>query len=1041
MIFLKEIKLDQLRHTINQAYRMDETHCVNTLLAHARFAQDAQLRIYKIAQTFVEEVRKHRLSRHGLDSFLKEYDLSTEEGITLMCLAEALLRIPDKETIDKLIRDKLTSANWQEHLGKSSSFFMNAATWGLVLSGKILAAEKTSVSNLGCVFNKLMKRSSEPVIRTAIMQAMKMLGKQFVLGRSIEEALKESRPLENKGYRYSYDMLGEAACTEQDAIKYYNAYQKAIEAIGQQAKGASIYERAGISVKLSALHPRYEFAKHSRVLNELVPRLKTLALAAKKYDIGLTVDAEEANRLDLSLDVIGAVFTDTDLGNWQGFGLALQAYQKRAWYVIDWLVGLARKHNRRWMVRLVKGAYWDSEIKWSQERGLENYPVFTRKINTDVSFIACAKKLALYPTEIYPQFATHNAQTVASVMEIMGDRRDYEFQCLHGMGRTLYDLIVMDKVNAFPCRIYAPVGQHQELLPYLVRRLLENGANTSFVNRIVQEDSSIADLIADPAQLAAQYDKKSHPKIPLPVNLYHDRKNSRGLDLTNKEEVLSLQKALAIAAEKSWLAKPTILASAEKKAVINPMDQRRVIGYVMEANEADLKSALTLAATAAFVWDKTSVEKRASYLEKAAQLFEEHYPEFLYLLIHEGGKCIPDAVAEVREACDFCRYYAAEARKQLAKPILLPGPVGEMNQLELCGRGPVLCISPWNFPLAIFTGQIVAALVAGNPVLAKPSHQTPLVAQLCVDLLHRAGIPETVLQLIPASGRLISEVLLSDERLKGVVMTGSTETAHLIHKTLANRNEIIPFIAETGGQNAMIVDSSALPEQVVADVLTSAFNSAGQRCSALRVLFLQEEIADKLIALLKGAMQELTLGDPSDLTTDIGPVIDRSAKEALQKHSQYLREIGKLIAEVPVPKELTHCNFFPPMAFEIPDLALLKHEVFGPILHVIRYKTKNLDKVIEAINNTHYGLTFGIHSRIHETVEYIYSRIRVGNCYVNRNMIGAVVGVQPFGGIGLSGTGPKAGGPHYLLRLTAERTLSINTAAAGGNTTLMTLTE
>lgn len=1037
----EEIKINPFRHAMNEAYRMDETQSVNELLSHATFTQEARLRIDKTAKTFVENVRKKRFSNNGLDSFLMEYDLSTEEGVTLMCLAEALLRIPDNATVDKLIRDKLTKANWQEHLGKSGSLFINAATWGLMLSGKILSTEKTSESNLGNVFNKFMKRSGEPVIRAAVMQAMKILGQQFVLGRNIEEALKQARDLENKGYRYSYDMLGEAAHTEEDAEKYFRAYEAAAEAVGRQTKGTSVYDRAGISVKLSALHPRYEFAKHSRVMKELVPRLKALALIAKKYDIGLTVDAEEAVRLDLSLDVMEAVFRDKDLDRWEGFGLALQAYQKRAWYVIDYLVDLARKHQRRWIVRLVKGAYWDSEIKFTQERGYENYPVFTRKINTDVSYLACAKKLAEYPQEIYPQFASHNAQTVASVIEIMGDRQDYEFQCLHGMGRALYDQIVRDKVKPFPCRIYAPVGLHQDLLPYLVRRLLENGANTSFVNRIVQADSPIDEIIANPVELAAKNEIKSHPKIPLPVNLYSNRKNSYGIDLSNQEKFLDLNKAIREASEVSWSAKQNSATATEQKAIIDPNDRRHTIGYVIESNQDDLKQALTQAHTSASNWNNTPVEKRAEILEKAADLFEKHYAQFLYLLIHEAGKCIPDAMAEVREACDYCRYYAEEARKQLVTQIL-PGPTGELNQLEISGRGPVLCISPWNFPLAIFTGQIVAALVAGNTVLAKPSHQTPLVAQLCVELLHRAGIPQTALHLIPASGRMISEVLLPDARIKGVIMTGSTETAQTINRVLAARNdEIIPLIAETGGQNAMIVDSSALLEQVVVDVMMSAFNSAGQRCSALRVLFVQDDIAEKLISLLKGAMKELSLGNSANLKTDIGPMIDEAAKQTLEKHVLLMREVGKFIAEVPYSAETASGNFFAPIAFEIPALELLDQEVFGPILHVIRYKAQDINKVIDAINNTHYGLTFGIHSRISETIEYIYPRVRVGNCYVNRNMIGAVVGVQPFGGMGLSGTGPKAGGPHYLLRLTTERTLSINTAAAGGNTTLMTLTE
>jgi RHH-type proline utilization regulon transcriptional repressor/proline dehydrogenase/delta 1-pyrroline-5-carboxylate dehydrogenase len=993
----------------------------------------------------VEEVRKQRLGKSGLDSFLYQYDLSSEEGIALMCLAEALLRVPDKATVDKLISDKISTADWKSHLGKSKSSFVNAATWGLMLTGKIYNPYTDHLSSLSKAFKGIVKRGGEPVIRKAINQAMKILGKQFVMGQTINEALKRAKELENKGYLYSYDMLGEAACTAEDAEFYFQSYQNAIRSMAATALHKETKKNPGISVKLSALHPRYEFAQKHRAIPEVTAKLKILALQAKEANISLTVDAEEADRLELSLEILENVFADSALDGWEGFGLALQSYQKRAWYVIDWLAALSQKYQRRWMVRLIKGAYWDSEIKHTQELGLEGYPVFTRKMNTDVSFLSCAQKLLKFPDNIYPMFATHNAHSVAAVLEMAKDNTDYEFQCLHGMGQALYDNIVGKNKFDRPCRIYAPVGSHEDLLPYLVRRLLENGANTSFVNRIIDEAQPIADIIRDPVQQVKNLKSIPHPSIPLPRNLYQDRSNSKGMDLSDSNTLSKLQAELNAFADTFWEAEPTTAAdkiNGTKHNVTNPMDHTKSVGRVTEGSEADIKKALDVAAKAAFEWDRTPVATRADYLEKTANLFEKHMSELMAIAVREAGKSIPDAVAEVREAVDFCHYYAAQAKMHLAEPRVLPGPTGEYNQLEHRGRGPIVCISPWNFPLAIFTGQVAAALVAGNPVIAKPANQTPLIAAKAVELMHQAGIPKNVLQLLPSKGSAVGKYLMTDRRVKGVVFTGSTETAQTISKTLVDRGgEIVPLIAETGGQNAMIVDSSALPEQVVNDVVASAFNSAGQRCSALRVLFVQDDIADKVIHMLKGAMEQLIVGDPGLLCTDVGPAIDTASQGNLQNHTEKMKREAKLIYMLPVPPYLSAGSYVSPCAFEIDSINILEREVFGPILHVVRYRSQDLDKVLDDINNTQYGLTLGIHSRVAETIDYIQKRMRVGNCYVNRNMVGAVVGVQPFGGEGLSGTGPKAGGPQYLFRLTTERTLSVNTAAAGGNASLMCLQD
>jgi RHH-type proline utilization regulon transcriptional repressor/proline dehydrogenase/delta 1-pyrroline-5-carboxylate dehydrogenase len=1046
-IFQKPLtEADKLRQAVMNTYRMDETEAMQPLLDMAELSESQQQSVKALAEKLVVAVRKGRIGKGGLDAFMYQYDLSTEEGIALMCLAEAALRVPDSDTIDHLIEDKIAHANWELHQGKSDSFFVNSASWALMLTGKILKPNEEAEGYLGPVLDKFIKRSSQPVIRKAVNEAMRILGKQFVMGRTIQEATARAKKEEQRGYSFSYDMLGEAARTMKDAERYFQAYKKAIDAIGKDAKGMGIYKGAGISIKLSALHPRYEFAHRDRCVPFLIDRLKELTMQAQSYDIGITVDAEEADRLELSLDIIEAVASDEALAGWDGFGLALQTYQKRAFYVIDWLANLGKKLNRKFMLRLVKGAYWDFEIKDSQVKGLVGYPVFTRKANTDVSYLACAKKTIEYGEVFYPQFATHNAYTVAAVIEMLGNRKDFEFQCLKGMGRELYDQLVMDKgKDALSCRIYAPVGQHEDLLPYLVRRLLENGANSSFVNRIVDEKTPIEELIENPVKKVRQADSISHPGIQLPINMFKDRKNSHGTDLSDAVTLGALAVEMTKTGGKAWQAKGTNNADGVKERttrdVTSPANRENVVGQATLAVKEDIERMIDRAEKAKYHWDRVPVADRATLLEKVADLFEENAAELMAIVTKEAGKTLPDAVGEVREAVDFCRYYANLARQKLSA-VTLPGPTGETNEMTLHGRGTMLCISPWNFPLAIFTGQVAACLVAGNCVLAKPADQTLLIGAKAVELMHKAGIPDDVIQLAPGRGSVIGEAAVANERIAGVIFTGSTETAQMINQTLANRKgAIVPFVAETGGQNCMIADSTALSEQLVQDIVMSAFNSAGQRCSAMRVVFLQSDTADHVIEMLKGAMAELKVGDPRWINTDIGPVIDEPSRKVLQEHADRMSKEGKLIFEVPLPKECQKGTFFAPRAFEIPSLDVLKREVFGPILHVIRYDRKDLNKVIDAINSTGYGLTTGVHTRIAAVAEYITSRIHAGNAYVNRNMIGAVVGVQPFGGEGLSGTGPKAGGPHYLSRLCHERTLTINTTAAGGNASLMTIGE
>ncbi|HEX3538426.1 MAG TPA: bifunctional proline dehydrogenase/L-glutamate gamma-semialdehyde dehydrogenase PutA [Stellaceae bacterium] len=1034
-----------LRAAIGDANRLSEDAAVAAILAAADLPPDTRDRIAATARRLVAEVRRERLGKGGLDAFLHEYALSSPEGVALMCLAEALLRIPDADTVDRLIRDKIAAADWEKHLGHSGSLFVNASTWALMLTGRLLRAD-TAQSDLSHALTRLVARSGEPVLRQAVTAAMRILAGQFVMGRTIEEALSRARAAEAHGYRHSYDMLGEAARTAADAARYRDAYERAIATIGGAVAGASIEAAPGISVKLSALHPRYEMAQRDRILHELGPSLRSLAQHAKSASIGFTIDAEEADRLELSLELIEMLALAPELAGWNGLGLAVQAYQKRAPALIDWLADLTRRADRRLMVRLVKGSYWDSEIKRAQERGLDTYPVYTRKLATDVSYLACARRLFAAGPAFYPQFATHNAHTLAAVLELAGSRRDWEFQRLHGMGEALYDQIVgPDKMNR-PCRVYAPVGHHEELLAYLVRRLLENGANTSFVNRIVDENQPIDEIVADPIARLSALPEKPHPRIPLPRDLFRpERRNSQGLDLSDPCTLAQLRGRLTAAMRQSWRAGP-IVGGVERTdggtPVCDPSDRRRQIGTVAEAGPEAIEQALARAERAAPSWNRTAADARAAILERAADLYEQDRAALMALIIREGGRTIPDALSEVREAADFLRYYAARARADFAAPQQLPGPSGERNELRLSGRGVFACIAPWNFPLAIFTGQIAAALAAGNAVIAKPAEQTPLIAAAAVRHLLAAGIPGDVLHLLPGAGESVGAALVGDPRIAGIAFTGSTETARAINLALARRTgPIVPLIAETGGQNAMIVDSSALAEQVVADVVTSAFDSAGQRCSALRLLYLQDDIADRLLRMLVGAMTELGIGDPALLSTDIGPVIDTPAREALERHSARMAQEGRLLYRCQLPPGAEHGTFFAPRAFEIDSARRLEREVFGPILHVVRWRADRLDAVLDEVAATGYGLTLGIHSRIDETVRRIAGRLGVGNIYVNRNMIGAVVGAQPFGGERLSGTGPKAGGPRYLHRFAVERVVSTDTTAAGGNASLLSLGE
>ncbi|AMK19454.1 MULTISPECIES: trifunctional transcriptional regulator/proline dehydrogenase/L-glutamate gamma-semialdehyde dehydrogenase [Sphingobium] len=1014
-------KPSPLRKEITAAYRRPEAECVQPLLDLATLPPKVRSDARTTAYALVSSIREKR-TRSGVETLVQEFALSSQEGVALMCLAEALLRIPDDQTRDALIRDKIAKGDWMSHVGSGKPLFVNAASWGLVVTGKLL--DSVNDRGLAAALSHLLARAGEPVIRRAVDIAMRLMGEQFVTGETIGKALKRARALEAKGFTYSYDMLGEAAMTAADAVRYYRDYEQAIHAIGKASAGRGIYFGPGVSIKLSALHPRYSRAQAGRVTDELLPRVKALAALAKRYDIGFNIDAEEADRLELSLDLLESLALDPDLSGWNGLGFAVQAYGQRCPFVIDWIVDLARRANRRIMVRLVKGAYWDTEIKRTQVDGLADFPVYTRKVHTDVAYIACAKKLLAAPDAIFPQFATHNAQTLATIFHIAGPNfaaGDYEFQCLHGMGEPLYGEVVGKEKLDRPCRIYAPVGTHETLLAYLVRRLLENGANSSFVNRVADASVAIDELVMDPVEQVRAMDRPGHPhdQIALPSALYADRRNSAGIDLSDEDALAHLSCALTESATKQWHARPEIYGHRivrSERPVCNPADATDVVGMVAFCVEQDARDACRIAAHAAAAWAATPVADRAAMLERAADVMQAQMPHLMGLAIREAGKSAANAIAEVREAIDFLRYYAAQARTTL-------GPTQQPI-------GPIVCISPWNFPLAIFTGQIAAALVAGNPVLAKPAEETPLIAAEAVRILHAAGVPADVLQLLPGAGE-IGAALVGAAEIAGVIFTGSTEVARLIQKQLATRlspdGRPIPLIAETGGQNAMIVDSSALAEQVVADVIASAFDSAGQRCSALRVLCLQDEIADGTLSMLKEALKELSIGRPDRLSVDIGPVITMEAKASIEKHIDAMRAKGRRIEQHAMPTDIGRGSFVPPTIIEIDSIADLEREVFGPVLHVIRYDRERLGHVIEAINATGYGLTFGLHTRLDATMDYVTQRVKAGNLYINRNMIGAVVGVQPFGGSGLSGTGPKAGGPLYLARLVREPP-----AASGG---------
>ncbi len=988
-------------------YAPDDADTAARLFPSAHLAPPQEARIDRTATRLIEAIRKRddRLAGNlgGVEDMLREFALSTKEGLALMVLAEALLRVPDARTADQFIEDKLGEGDFIHHETKSTAFLVNASAWALGLSARVIQPGETPDGTIG----RLVKRLGAPAVRTATRQAMRLMGNHFVLGETIEQALDRGKPRSGQKLRYSFDMLGEGARTAADAKRYFDAYASAIETIGKAAGNHPLADRPGISVKLSALHPRFEAISRDRVMAELVPQLLDLARRARAYDLNFTVDAEEADRLELSLDVIAATLADPSLAGWDGFGLAIQAYQKRAGAVIDYIHELARAHDRKLMVRLVKGAYWDTEIKRAQERGLDGYPVFTRKAMTDLNYVACASTLLALRPRIFPQFATHNALTVASVLELAGDSSGFEFQRLHGMGEALYEQLAKDHPD-IAYRTYAPVGSHRDLLAYLVRRLLENGANSSFVAQAADYRVPVPALLKRPVDLIVRPDHAHHARIPLPGDLFApERHNSRGIEFGERA---ALERLLADVKAAAPDLKPVPDATPEQAG------------------------AAIAAARAGFAgWSRTQAATRAAALEQAAHLLESRSAHFLALLQTEGGKTLDDALSELREAADFCRYYAAQGRKLFGHAAAMPGPTGESNALALRGRGVFVAISPWNFPLAIFLGQVTAALMAGNSVVAKPAEQTPRIAREAVALLHEAGIPTSALHLVTGDGR-IGAALTAHADIAGIVFTGSTEVARHINRTLAAKDgPIVPLIAETGGINAMIADATALPEQVADDVVTSAFRSAGQRCSALRLLFVQEDVADRMIEMIAGAARELKIGDPCDVATHVGPVIDAEAKQRLDTHVARMKSEARLHFAGIAPEGC----FVAPHIFELRDAGQLTEEVFGPILHVVRYRAETLERVLQSIERTGYGLTLGIHSRIDDTVEAIIDRVQVGNIYVNRNMIGAVVGVQPFGGNGLSGTGPKAGGPHYLARFATEQTVTINTAAAGGNAALL----
>ncbi|PVY75402.1 L-proline dehydrogenase /delta-1-pyrroline-5-carboxylate dehydrogenase [Tamilnaduibacter salinus] len=1031
---------------ITENYDADEEAYLKELIPLAQSDASEYRDVTETATDLIRKVREQDDSVHMVDALLQEYSLDTEEGILLMCLAEALMRIPDKYTADALIHDKLSDADWKKHVGRSESTLVNASTWGLLLTGRVVKMDKRLDGSPSNIWKRLVKRSGEPVIRSAMYRAMAIMGKQFVLGRDIREALENARDERDKGYTYSFDMLGEAAMTMEDAARYLQDYRDAIEAVGSDTYPAGKAPRPSVSIKLSALHPRYEVSHDERVLSELHDTVIELLRFARERDVSITIDAEEMDRLELSLRLFEKLFRNEALDGWNGFGMVIQAYSKRALPALCWLSHLGHEVGREIPIRLVKGAYWDTEIKYCQQLGLTDYPVFTRKEGTDTSYLACLRYLLSDHTRgsILPQLASHNAHTVASVLAMARKNdRQIEFQRLHGMGDALYNTIL--EQQDYPVRIYAPVGAHKDLLPYLVRRLLENGANSSFVHRLVDAETPIESLVTNPVEELLKYPTLRNERIPRPTDIYgRDRRNSRGFNRHVENHLHPLLSTLRRWDSHQWHAGPVIggqkREEGERKPAYAPFDQSQQVGTVYWANESLAREALDIASRGFPRWNETPVEERARCLERYADLMETHMEELMAICAREAGKTMQDGIDEVREAVDFCRYYANQGRSRFAEAIKLPGPTGESNELYLEGRGVFVCISPWNFPLAIFTGQIMAALVSGNTVIAKPAEQTSLVAHRALELMLEAGFPGDVVQFLPGDGAKLGGALIPDQRVSGVAFTGSTYTARRINRMLAERDgPIVPLIAETGGQNAMIVDSSALPEQVIRDVVQSAFASAGQRCSALRVLYVQKEVADRMENLLAGTMQELSVGDPRLHSTDVGPVIDDEARQGLQKHLDDMERCGRAISRTPLPPIAQRGFFIPPSAYGINSIHDLEEEHFGPILHIVRYEAEKLDEVIGEINNAGYGLTLGIHSRSERTAAYIEQRVKVGNAYINRNQIGAVVGVQPFGGRGLSGTGPKAGGPHYLLRFATERSRTNNTTAVGGNASLLSL--
>ncbi len=1037
---------NELRKRLQGFYRTDERNCMRYLVEKIELSADSRNRIYNIAKQVIEKIKGSKLGI--IDSFMQQYSFSNDEGVALMCIVESLLRIPDDYTINQLIKDKIANQEWSKHLGRSSSLFINASTWSLVIGSNILKRNREDPKFYHAI-SRLLKNLGEPVIRKAVKQAMLMLGKHFIIGESIEKALESIKLDDHSRYLCSFDMIGKTVCTAENAEEYFNSCMHSIKTIGVSTDTSNCFKSHGISIKLSSLHPRYEFSQFDNVAEELRIKVLKLCHEAKKYNISLCIDAEESERLEMSLVLFEQLRLDESLSQWNGLGFAVQAYQKRALSVLDFIEDIAIRSKHKIMVKLVKGAYWDSEIKHTQELGLIGYPVFTRKSYTDVCYLACAQKLLNKASHFYPCFGTHNAYTFATIMELADKNHPgFEFQRLHGMGKRLYDYAMSELATSINCRVYAPIGKHSDLLPYLIRRLLENVANSSFVHQINDSNIKIEELISDPLEKAKSLEYEPHPSIPLPQDIFgKERKNSLGIDISDSVTISQLANDMKELSKKKWQVGPVIngellFDSTESTKVVNPAHLENIIGKVSNTTNNQALNALEIAHNAFAKWQNVSAEERAEFLERAADLLEERMKKLIYILIVETGKILPDAVAEVREAVDFLRYYAMIAKNKLNNWKKLSGPTGEDNFIFFEGRGVFLCISPWSFPLSIFIGQVSAALAAGNVVLAKPAKQTPIIAYEAVRILHEAKIPKNVLHLIPGDGQYLSKILVPDNRISGVAFTGSIQTAQVINRMLASRDgPIVPLIAETGGLNAMIVDSSALLEQVTSDVLLSAFRSSGQRCSALRVLFIQDDIAEKQIKMICDAAQELKIGDPMQLSTDVGPIIDKASVDMLTKYTEKMSmdKNSTLLSKVPISINSHSGYFFPPYIYEVQKISQLKEEIFGPILHIIRFDKSQLSEVINDINSTGYGLTFSLQSRIQSQINLISKKVSVGNVYINRNQIGAVVGVQPFGGRGLSGTGPKAGGPDYLQRFSTEKVISINTTAFGGNTKLMCL--